>query len=95
MRIKNPEDYTLKGFRKSKTKGKMYDAILKHKVTDKNKYIPFGDNQMENFRDRTGLNLYPNLIHGDKERKKKWIARHRKNIKYKFSSAYFSWKYLW
>jgi len=95
MRVPNPGDYKLNGFRKSTRKNKMYDAILSNKKTGKHKIIPFGDNKMENYRDVTGLNLYPKLIHGDKKRRKNFRARHKKNAKYKFSSAWFSYYYLW
>ena len=82
-------------FEKSKTKNKMYDAILLNKKTNRNKKIPFGDNKMENYRDITGLNRYRHLIHNDKKRRKNFRSRHGKNAKYKFSSAYFAYKYLW
>jgi len=95
VRLQNPQDYTLQGFRKSQSKNKMYDAILKNKRTGRTKHIPFGDSKMQNYRDITGLDAYPNLIHGDKARRKRFRSRHAKNAKYKYSSAYFSYKYLW
>lgn len=95
VRIKNPENYKLLRFEKSNTKNKMYDAILFNVKTKRKKKIPFGDNKMENYRDITGLHLYPHLIHNDKRRRKLFRSRHRKNSKFKFSSAYFSYYYLW
>lgn len=95
VRVSNPEDYILIGFRKSNKKNKKYDGILKNKKTSKIKHISFGDNRFENYRDKTGLNLYDNLIHGDKKRRKKFRKRHEKNAKYKYSSAWFSYHYLW
>ena len=95
VRVKNPNEYKHIGFEKAKIKSKMYSAILKHKKTGKIKKIHFGDPKMQNFRDVTGLNLYPQLIHGDKERRRRFRARHKNNAKYKFSSGFFSFYYLW
>ena len=95
MRVKNPQNYTLMGFRKSNTKGKMYDGKLLNKTTNKIKYVPFGSNTAENYHDLTGLNEYPHLIHKDKRRRILFKKRHKKNSKYKYSSAWFSYNYLW
>ena len=95
VRISDPENYKFLRFEKSNNKGKMYNAILVNKSTNRERKVPFGDSNMENYRDKTGLNLYPNLIHGDKERRKSFRARHKENAKHKFSSAYFSYNYLW
>jgi hypothetical protein len=60
------------------------------------KHIPFGDKRYSNYRDKTGLNLYPNLIHNDKERRKRFRARHLKFLKKGFySPSYFSYYVLW
>lgn len=95
MRVKNPQNYKLLGFRKSKTKNKMYDGIIINKYTKKRKIVPFGSTLYENFSDLTGLNLYPTLIHNDNKRRRNWIKRHKRNLKYKFSSSYMAYKYLW
>ena len=68
------KNYKLVGFQISKTKNKMYDAIIKSKL-NKIHLIPFGDKRFENFQDKTGLNLYPNLIHNDKIRRKNYRNR--------------------
>ena len=56
--------HKLIGFAKSETKNKMYDAIL---IFDDGNFInvPFRDKRFENYQDKTKLNLYPHLIHGD------------------------------
>jgi len=95
VRIVNPNNYTLIGFQKSNRKDKMYAAILQHKKLEKFTKVHFGDPNMENYQDKTGLNMYPKLIHGDKKRRKNFRKRHKKNAQYKYSSAYFSYKYLW
>lgn len=95
MRIDNPEDYKLLGFRKSKTEGKKYDAILENKITKKIKHVPFGDKTMQHYKDVTPLKLYSHLDHNDKQRRDNFRSRHGENAKYKFSSAYFAQKYLW
>lgn len=88
--------YKLLGFEKSRSKEKMYDAILEHKQTKKKRRMPFGSSSHENYRDITGLNLYPHLIHGDKERRKRFHSRHRGFIRdgY-FSPSFLSLTYLW
>ena len=67
--------HRLLGFEKSQTKNKMYDAVLMS-YDEKLFYIPFGDKRFENYQDKTKLDLYPHLIHGDKERRKRYQARH-------------------
>lgn len=95
VRVKNPNEYKHIGFEKATAKNSMYNAILKHKKTGKIKKIPFGHKKFSNFQDRTGLNLYPHLIHGDKERRKRFRARHKENAKHRFSSAFFAFRWLW
>jgi hypothetical protein len=95
VRVKDPENYRLLRFEKSNSKNKMYDAILLNKITNKEKRIPFGDNRMENYKDIKTLGLYPHLVHNNKERRRLYRLRHEKNSKYKYSSAYFSYYYLW
>ena len=95
MVLKNPDDYEFYGFRVSKRKNKMYDAILRNKKTNKRVHVPFGDPTMENYRDKTGLNAYPHLIHGDAKRRLSFKKRHKKNAQRLYSPAYFSYFYLW
>ena len=87
--------WDLVGFKKSKTRGKMYDAILKNN-NNKTVRLPFGSTFYNNYRDITGLNLYPNLIHGDKNRRRLYKARHKVYLKDGYySPGYFSYYYLW
>ena len=90
-------EYKLVQFVKSNTDGKMYDAILeKRNDRTQRKRVPFGDDKMENYKDSTGLNAYPNLIHGDEKRRDSYHARHKGFVKPGFfSPGYFSLKYLW
>ena len=89
-------DYKLLGYRKSKTKHKKYDAILENKTTKTIHTVPFGDKKYSNYRDLTGLNLYPNLLHGDKKRRILYRARHKKDLKEGYySPGYFSYFILW
>lgn len=89
-------DYNLEGFEKSKRKRKMYNALLLNKKTKRIIKVPFGDNKMENFRDKTGLNAYPHLIHGDEKRRKAFRARHKGYLRKGFySPSYFSYHILW
>lgn len=85
----------LLGFDRSRKLYKMYDALL---LSNKNEIIrvPFGDKRFENYQDKTGMNLYPNLIHGDMKRRKQYHSRHRVYLKKGYySPSYFSFYYLW
>lgn len=95
MILENPNDYALVGFERSRNKGKKYDAILRNKKTRKNRRIPFGATGYEQYRDSTGLGLYARVNHGDPKRRRNYRTRHQGENKRKFSSGYFSWKYLW
>jgi len=95
MIITNPNNYTLINFRKSKTKNKKYDAILMDMKTNKLKYVPFGDVNYNQYKDRTGLNIYSNKDTMDIKRRDLYRKRHAGEEKNKFSSGYFSYYYLW
>ena len=96
MTYYNKKDYKLIGFEKSKTKFKMYDGLIQNRKTKKIVRVPFGSTEYQNFQDKTGLNLYPELIHGDKERRRLYRARHIVFLKKGYySPSYFSWFYLW
>jgi len=87
--------HRLLGFEKSQTKNKMYDAVLMSN-DEKLFYIPFGDKRFENYQDKTKLNLYPHLIHGDEKRRRRYRLRHRVYLKKGFySPSYFSYYHLW
>ncbi len=89
-------DYKLLGYEKSTRKNKMYDAILQKKSDNKIIRVPFGDIRYENYQDLTGLNLYQHLIHGDKERRKRYQNRHKVFLRNGYySPSYFSYFILW
>jgi len=89
-------EYKFIKFQKSNTANKKYDAILENKQTKKTKKIPFGDKRYQQFQDTTGLEIYSNKDHKDKERRLNYRKRHRTYIKNGFYSAgYFSMNYLW
>ena len=67
--------YKLIGFDISHRRGKQYDGILIRLKDKKIIRVPFGDSTMNNYQDKTGLNAYPHLIHGDKERRRLFRAR--------------------
>ena len=100
MIIEHPEDYKLVGFERSHVRGKKYDAILRNKKTRSNGHyqvrrVPFGAVGYEQFKDSTGKGLYSRVNHGDPKRRRNYRTRHHGENKRKFSSGYFSWKYLW
>ena len=84
-------------FRKSTRKNKKYDVFYN------NKWIPFGQNTMEQYFDSTPLKLYSHMNHGDPIRRANYLAR-AKGIKNKSgdltwkdknSPNYYSVHYLW
>lgn len=95
MIVTNPDDYTLKGFKKSSRPHKKYDAILENKKTGRTKEIPFGDTRYDHYHDSTPLKLYSSKNHNDEKRRKNYLERHSSDSKNKFSSGYFAAKYLW
>ena len=95
MIINNPQDFKLVRFEKSKTSFKKYDAILMNKKTGMLQRVPFGDNRYPQYKDKVPLGLYRKSDHNDKERRRRYRLRHAGEDKNKFSSGYFSWKYLW
>ena len=99
MIIEDPENYQLVGFERSRVRGKKYDAILLKKTTRKGRAavrrVPFGAVGYEQYRDSTGKGVYTRVNHGDPKRRRNYRTRHHGENKRKFSSGYFSWKYLW
>lgn len=87
--------FRLLRFEESRTKGKKYDAILLNLDTRREKRVPFGALGYQQYRDSTGLNLFSHLDHLDPKRRRNYRARHQGEVDNRFSSGYFSWKYLW
>ena len=89
-------EYKLLGFKKSFSKDKMYYALLENKQNKKLVRVHFGHNKYKNYRDITGINAYPHLIHGDDKRRKAYRARAIGQVKDGYySSSFFSYYYLW
>lgn len=74
-------------FKKSKRKNKKYDA---YDLND-NYIASFGALGYQQYKDKIGY--YSDLDHNDKERRKRYYARH-KEAKFE-SPKYFSHKFLW
>ena len=55
---------------------KKYTAHIKHKQTHKMRRLSFGDKNYQQFKDRTPLQLYKHLNHGDRRRMKNYYSRH-------------------
>ena len=99
MILKNPNNYKFLRFEKSHLPYKKYNAILINKKTKITKRIPFGaikPNKVpyDQFKDTTGLGLYSKYDHLDKKRRARYYARFGRNAP-KFSSMYFSHRFLW
>ena len=94
MIVEHPEKYKFLRFEKSHLLSKKYNAVLLNKETGAEKRIPFGSSLHQQYRDKTGLNIYSHLNHLDSERRKRYRLRHRAEGP-KFSSNWFSWRYLW
>lgn len=93
--VKNPDKYVFVRFEKSHLRSKKYNAILQNTDNDLLKKIPFGSSSNEHYRDTTGLGAWSHKDHNDKERQRLYKARHAKTAKNKFSSSWFSMRYLW
>lgn len=68
----------------------------KYKITLSNgNILQFGNKAYQQYRDSSPLGLYSHLDHNDENRKRLFRKRHEKNIKKKYSPAYYANKYLW
>lgn len=85
------KDYKLIDIIPSSRKNKKYKATIKH-YTGETVSIHFGDSRYQQYKDKIGH--YSHLDHNDKERRKRFRARHKYN-KDEYSPTYFSWTYLW
>ena len=56
-------------------KFKKYKALVIWK--GKQQWVHFGDIRYQQYKDRTPLRLYSDLDHGDQERRKKYLMRHK------------------
>jgi hypothetical protein len=64
------------GFRKSKRKGKKYEATVEDLRTRKQRKIHFGASDYEQFKDSTPLKLYAHKNHGTVKRRRNYFNRH-------------------
>lgn len=95
MIVENPNDYKFLKFEISHLKNKKYNAVLLNKKTGREKRVPFGSIGYQQYRDSTGLNIFSTDDHLDKDRRDRYRQRHKGEEKNKFSSGYFSYKFLW
>lgn len=92
--------YSFVRYEKSSKAGKMYSAVLKNKETGREVKIHFGDSKMGNYQDKTGLNAYPKLSHGDKVRRRNFRNRFsglkgKQDWSKYYTPLYFAWTKLW
>jgi len=97
MPVFPPDEYSFVKFEKSKRVNKKYSAILQNKKTGRTKTLPFGSSLHENYKDETGLNMYPEKMHGDIKRLELYRKRHagEGDESRKYSPGWFSWHFLW
>ena len=85
---------------------KKYTAHIKNKITKRVRKLHFGDQNYQQFKDRTPLKLYKRKNHGEKKRMERYYTRHsatktRKNgINKEKKTGYYTPKllshlYLW
>ena len=96
--LKNPNEYRLVRFQVCDDKKHKYNAILENKKTKVLKKIPFGGiksngTPYEHYHDKIGH--YRKYDHNDKHRRQLYRIRHKGEDQMKFSSGWFSWRYLW
>ena len=68
---------------------KKYDIYYKEEYL-----LSFGDNRYSQYFDSTPIGFYSSINHLDKERRKRYFSRHKKEND-KTSARYWSNKYLW
>ena len=97
MRISNPENYELVGFRVNIGSRFKYDGILRNKTLGTIRRIPFGGKKWgipyPQYHDKIGY--YSEYDHNDKKRQQSFYNRHKRNLGHRYSSAWFAWTYLW
>lgn len=79
--------------RPSTRKNKKYDVFLNiNKI--KKFIVSFGDTRYQHYYDKIGF--YKNLNHNDKNRRKRYIQRHKNdNINNPFMAGFWSFQFLW
>ena len=95
-------------FEKSPIKGKKYRAYIKDIETGKERHIDFGASDYQQYKDRTGLNLYSHKNHGTRKRMRNYFNRHsgtpirseaiekeKRASKGKYNAKILSHEYLW
>ena len=91
--------YKFIGFEKG-SYPKKYNAILQNRETKREVKVPFGDRNLPQYKDSTGLGLYTKKNTLDKNKRRQFRARfsglkQSQNWNKEFTSLYFSWRFLW
>lgn len=94
------KEYKFVKFEKSDRKGKKYNAVLENRETKRQVKVPFGDSNLPQYKDSTGLGLYSKKDTLDKNKRKQFRARfsalkQKSDFKNYYSSMYYSWFKLW
>jgi hypothetical protein len=90
------KDYDLVKFEESHLKAKKYNAVIVERESGREIRVPFGSRGYWQYHDATGLNLYKDWNHNDKDRRHRFQQRHVRNlVKGMYSPAYFAFFYLW
>lgn len=96
MSYYDKKDYSFIGFERSHKKEKKYNAVLRNIQTGRESRIPFGDSNMQQYKDTTGIGAFSQKDHKDDKRRESYRKRHSNFLRSGFWSAgYFSYNFLW
>ena len=89
-------DYRFDRIIKSKRATKKYAAVLINRTSGRQVKVHFGGSQRDAIRSilRQCLGLYSNYNHDDKDRRRRWLARHMTDGFKPYSASYFAKIYL-
>jgi hypothetical protein len=96
--LQHPEQFRLVRFEVDRAGPHKYKAVLRNKTTGTERRVPFGAKKKDgtpyqHYHDKIGH--YRAYDHKDKERRDRYRVRHRGQDQARFSSGWFSWKFLW
>ena len=95
MVIINADRFKHMRFERSKITGKKYDAVIIDVITRKIQRVPFGNQNITHYKDTTGLKLYSRLDNMNERQRQLYINAYNQTNKKKYSSEWYSARYLY